>query len=126
MDPGMKVTYTGPESGVGASSSWTGPQMGEGRLTVTAARPGREIEMRLEMQRPMAATNHIVFTLAPAGAATRVTWHMDGANGFVAKAFQLVMDMDEMVGGPFEQGLAALEQVALSDAAKRRAELTAE
>ena len=108
MDPKLKVTYEGPESGVGARSSWQGPQMGEGRLTVTAVKPEREVEMRLEMRTPMPATNRILFTLAPAAGGTQVTWRMEGRNGFVAKAIGLFVDMDAMVGGPFEQGLAAL------------------
>jgi Polyketide cyclase / dehydrase and lipid transport len=118
MDEQMKVVYAGPESGVGARSSWEGPEMGEGRLTVTAVRPAREVEMKLEMFSPMRATNRIVFTLTPADAGTRVTWRMEGRNGFVGKAIGLFMDMDGMVGGPFEQGLAALKGVAEADAAK--------
>ena len=118
MDANMKVAYDGPESGVGARSSWEGPEMGKGRLTVTAVEPGREVEMRLEMLAPMAASNRILFTLAPAGAGTEVTWRMEGRNGFVGKAMTLLVDMDAMVGGPFEQGLLALKGVAEADAAK--------
>jgi hypothetical protein len=116
MDPQLAVHYTGPESGVGASSSWQGPQMGQGRLTVTAVRPGREVEMRLEMLAPMAATNRVIFRLSPAAQGTRVTWRMEGRNGFLGKAVALLADMDEMVGAPFEQGLASLATLAAADA----------
>ena len=118
MDADLKIAYEGPESGVGARSSWEGPEMGAGRLTVTAVKPEREVEMRLEMLSPMAATNRIVFTLARSAGGTQVTWRMEGRNGFVGKAFGLFMDMDNMVGGPFEQGLAALKGMAEADAAK--------
>jgi hypothetical protein len=37
---------------------------------------------------------------------------MDGHNGFLGKLFHLVMNMDKMVGGDFERGLAALKSVA--------------
>ena len=119
MDAQMKIVYEGPEAGVGARSSWEGPEMGKGRLTVTAVEPDQEVEMRLEMLAPMAATNRILFTLASTGGDTRVTWHMDGARNFVGKAFSLVMDMDEMVGVPFESGLASLKTVAESEVARR-------
>ena len=109
MDPQMKIDYAGPESGVGARSSWQGPQMGSGRLTITAVEPEQSIEMKLEMLAPMQATNRILFTLVPSGGATQVTWRMEGSNGFLGKAIGLVMDMDEMVGGQFEQGLASLK-----------------
>jgi hypothetical protein len=118
MDPEMRIQYEGPEAGVGARSSWEGPQMGKGRLTVTAVQPER-IEMQLEMLEPMHASNQIRFYVVPVGADSDVTWQMDGHNNFIGKAFSLVMDMDEMVGVPFEQGLAALKTIAESDAAKR-------
>jgi hypothetical protein len=115
MDPQMKIRYEGPAAGVGARSSWEGPQMGKGRLTITAAKPNQEVEMRLEMLAPMEATNRVLFTLAPAGRGTGVTWRMEGSNGFVGKALALFMGMDGMVGGPFEQGLAALKAAAESE-----------
>jgi hypothetical protein len=94
--------------------------MGKGRLTITAVRPAQEIEMKLEMMTPMEATNRVLFTLTSTGGATHVTWRMDGTNGFVAKALGLVMNMDEMVGGPFESGLASLKRVAEVEKGARR------
>ena len=123
MDPEMRIDYAGPAAGVGARSSWEGPQMGRGRLAVTGVEPDREVEMRLEMLAPMGATNRILFTLEPMGEATRVTWRMEGTNGFAGKAISLFVGMDEMVGGPFEQGLLALKALAESDAAERGADL---
>lgn len=118
MDPQMKISYEGPEAGVGAVSSWEGPQMGKGRLTITAVKPPQQIEMRLEMLAPMQATNRILFTLAPSDTSTRVTWRMEGRNGFLGKAIGLVVNMDAMVGGDFEKGLASLKSSAEADAAK--------
>jgi len=119
MDPQMKIAYEGPDAGVGARSSWEGPEMGKGRLTVTAVKPDQEVEMKLEMLAPMQATNRILFLLAPSGADTRVTWRMEGTNNFVGKALGLFMSMDEMVGVPFENGLAALKTVAESESTRR-------
>jgi len=121
LDPKLELAYTGPASGVGAGSSWEGPEMGKGRLTITAVRPPRRIEMELEMIEPMAATNQIVFTLAPEGSATRTRWRMEGSQGFVAKAFGLVMDMDTMVGGEFAKGLASLKALAEAEASTQDA-----
>jgi hypothetical protein len=108
MDPEMQIRYEGPEAGVGARSSWEGPQMGTGSLTVTGTQPGRSVDMALDMLTPMEAHNRIRFTLAPEAGGTRVTWRMQGESGFLGKAIGLVVDMDGMVGGQFEQGLAAL------------------
>jgi carbon monoxide dehydrogenase subunit G len=113
VDPALKKTYDGPPAGVGASFAWAGNyEVGEGRVTITESRAPERVGIRLEMIEPMAATNAVTFTLAPEGAQTRVTWSMVGRNGFVSKAVGLVMDMDKMVGGQFEKGLANLKVAA--------------
>jgi hypothetical protein len=116
MDPQLKLSYDGPESGAGARSSWVGPQMGTGSLTVTRVVPDREVEMSLDMLTPMEAHNRILFTLVPKDGATEVTWRMQGRSGFLGKAIGLFVHMDGMVGGQFEEGLAALQKVAENDA----------
>ena len=52
-----------------------------------------------------------IFTMIPTATQTRTTWAMDGHNGLLGKLFHLVMNMDKMVGGDFERGLAALKSV---------------
>ncbi len=116
LDPKLEIAYSGPESGVGAQSDWRGPDMGRGRVTVTAVRPPSEVEMRLEMFEPMAASNRVLFTLVPESDATKVTWRMEGTNGFLGKAFSLFGDMDAMVGGEFAKGLAALQSLVEAEA----------
>jgi len=112
MDPAQENTYTGPAEGVGATCSWQGGKAGRGRMTIVGVQPDREIDLRLEFFEPMAATNRVTFTLVPAEDATRVTWSMEGTNGFVGKAAALVMNMDRMVGGEFEKGLASMKTLA--------------
>jgi len=97
---------------VGATCSWQGGKAGRGRMTIVGVQPDREIDLRLEFFEPMAATNRVTFTLVPAEDATRVTWSMEGTNGFVGKAAALVMNMDRMVGGEFEKGLASMKTLA--------------
>ena len=46
---------------------------------------------------------------------------MEGKNGFIAKAFSLVFDMDKLVGDDFERGLAALKVQAESAASVQAA-----
>jgi hypothetical protein len=120
MDPQMKTLYEGPEAGVGARSSWEGPEMGKGLISITAVKPNQEVEMKLEMLASMEATNRVVFTLALVGEGIDVTWRIEGTNGRVGKAIALFMNMDETVGGEFEKGLPSLKP--LADAARRNAE----
>lgn len=116
-DPGMTSAYEGPESGEGASHAWDGnSDVGAGTLTITESTAPEQIRLRLEFKRPMAATNEVLFTFEPVDEGTKVTWTMTGENGFVGKAFGLVVDMDNMVGGDFEQGLANLKAVVEAEA----------
>ena len=111
MDDQLQIKHEGPESGVGAVESWTGPDMGSGRMAITSAKPDEQVERALEFFEPMAARNRALFTLADADGGTRVTWRMEGRNNFVGKAASLVMDMEDMVGDTFERGLAELKTI---------------
>ena len=67
--------------------------------------------MNLDFLKPFEATSDTVFTTAPDGPGTRVTWTMSGQNNFMGKAMSLFMDMDKMIGKDFEKGLASLKEV---------------
>jgi Polyketide cyclase / dehydrase and lipid transport len=112
IDPAIKQSYAGASSGTGAIYTWAGnKQVGEGRMTIVESRPSDLIRINLEFLKPFAATNTAVFTFKPVGAQTDVTWSMTGKNNFMAKAIHLFMDMDKMVGGQFEQGLASMKSL---------------
>ena len=108
----MKRTYERASAGTGAIYAWVGNgQVGEGRMTLTESRPSHLIRIKLEFVKPFACTNDVEFTLKPEGNQTAVTWSMAGRNNFLAKAIGLLMNMDKMVGGQFEQGLAQMRSV---------------
>jgi uncharacterized protein YndB with AHSA1/START domain len=113
LDPAMKETYGGASAGVGASYAWEGDdQVGSGRMTIAESRPGELIRINLEFLEPFAAENTAEFAFTPEGSGTAVTWSMTGRNGFIAKAAGLFLDIDGMVGGDFEKGLAQLKAAA--------------
>lgn len=110
LDPALKRSYEGPPCGTGAVYSWQGNKdVGEGRMTITESRPGELVRIRLEFFKPFAATNTTEFRFQPQGDSTAVTWSMSGRNNFFAKAISLFINMDRMVGGMFEQGLAQMK-----------------
>jgi uncharacterized protein YndB with AHSA1/START domain len=110
MDPAMKQAYEGAPAGVGAVYTWAGNrQVGEGRMTITESRPNDLIRVRLEFLKPVANTSLAEFTFKLQGTQTAVTWSMTGTNNFMAKAFHLVMNMDRMIGGQFDKGLADMK-----------------
>ena len=113
IDPAMKQTYEGARAGPGAIYTWVGNKnVGEGRMTLTESRPSDLIRIKLEFFKPFAGTNIAEFTFKPAGNQTAVTWSMTGKNNFMAKAIHLFMNMDKMIGGQFEKGLAQIKSLA--------------
>lgn len=117
IDPAMKQTYEGAPAGVGAVYTWAGNnEVGEGRMTITESRPSDLIRVRLEFFKPLRATNTAEFTFKPEGNQTAVTWSMFGQNNFMAKAIHLFMNMDKMIGGQFEKGLASMKSIVESPA----------
>ena len=115
LDPELKRTYQGPQAGNGASYAWAGNKdVGEGRMTITESRPGERILISLEFLKPFAASNTTEFLFKPEGVGTAVTWTMSGKNNFMARAICMFVNMDRMVGGQFEQGLANMKSVAES------------
>jgi hypothetical protein len=119
LDPAMKVTHEGAPAGKGAIYSWAGNKdVGEGRMTITESRPAELVRINLEFIKPFAATNLTEFTFKPDGNQTSVTWTMSGEKNFISKAVCMFMSMDQMVGGDFEKGLAALKAVAEGSARK--------
>jgi uncharacterized protein YndB with AHSA1/START domain len=117
-DPEMTKEFAGAASGEGAIYRWSGnADVGRGQATITASVPNELVALRLEFFEPMRATDDVRFVFEPSGGGTRVAWEMDGRNGFVGKALSVFFDVDEMVGGSFEAGLAAMKQVAETRAA---------
>lgn len=113
LDPDMKQTQSGPPAGVGATVEWSGNRMvGAGRTVLVEATPPSRLAMRLEMLRPMKATNAVEYTLVPSGDGTRVTWAMSGKQPLPAKIFATFVNCDNMVGKDFERGLANLKALA--------------
>ena len=119
LDPNMKKTFGGAAAGNGAQYAWVGnDKAGEGRMTITDSKPTELVSVKLEFLKPFAATNQATFKLSPAATGTQVQWSMEGENGFMAKAFSVIMNMDSLVGKDFEEGLSNLNKVAQSSPAQ--------
>jgi polyketide cyclase/dehydrase/lipid transport protein len=113
LDPDAKKTVSTPSTGKGATFNWSGnDKVGEGSLTILESRPGELVDIEQVFVRPLAGKARMVFTFAPEGGGTKVTWTMDGTNNFIGKAMCMVVDMDAMLGKDFDRGLASMKSVA--------------
>ena len=109
-DPQMRGEYRGPAAGPGAAFHFEGNKdVGKGSIQILESAPAK-VTMQLHMLAPFEGRNTVEFSLQPRGAATEVTWAMQGASPFVARLAGLFFDMDRMIGRDFEAGLADLKQ----------------
>jgi hypothetical protein len=117
LDPNVKNTYSGPDSGVGAVCSWDGNKdIGAGSSTIVESKPNELVRCRMDWKRPMEGVAMVDFTFKPEGDKTVVTWAMYGTNNFMGKVVSVFIDCDDMCGPQFERGLADLGAVAAASA----------
>lgn len=113
LDPDLRRTYSGAESGLGASYRWSGNRKaGAGEMTITEDRPPSRVVVDLRFEKPFRSRSDSVFTIEPVGTGSRVTWTMTGAMGLGTRVMSLVKPMDALIGPDFEKGLALLKLTA--------------
>ena len=121
LDPAMKRTHSGAASGKGAVYAWEGnSQVGAGRMEMIESTPSSKIAIQLDFIKPFEGHNVAEFTLVPNGDSTNVTWSMHGPNRYIGKLMSVFINMDKMIGGDFERGLAAIKTEAESKKAAAR------
>lgn len=111
LDPRQTVTYDGSPLGAGAIMSWAGDKkVGAGKMKIAESSQNERIRIKIQFLKPMKAIHDVQFDLKPLSETrTEVVWTMSGRNEFLAKAMHAFMNMDRMVGGQFEEGLANLK-----------------
>jgi uncharacterized protein YndB with AHSA1/START domain len=110
LDPNLRRTLSGAESGRGSVYEWEGDKkVGAGRMEILDSVPPSRVDIKLSFLKPFKAENRTVFTITPVGGASHVLWEMTGTNNLMFKVMGMFMSMDKMVGGDFEKGLAAMK-----------------
>jgi hypothetical protein len=108
LDPDLKRTYGGSETGVGATYNWSGNRKaGQGRMEITKDTP-EEVVIAVDFVKPFKSSTTTTFNLQPKDDATHVTWTMVGPKTFATKVMGIFTSMDKFIGKDFEKGLAQL------------------
>lgn len=117
MDPDMKIVYSGPAEGKGASYSWTSDhdKVGNGKQTISDSKPYEYVLMDMDFMEGGLARCGFYFQKTDSG--TEVKWTMDSDAGWNLPARYFALLADYFVGPHFEEGLTSL-----SSACKRVAE----
>jgi uncharacterized protein YndB with AHSA1/START domain len=120
LNPKMKRTYSGSDTGVGASSEWSGPgKAGKGHMAVTQSIPPKAVTIKVNWEKPFAVENINKFTLQPDGAGTKLTWSLQGQNTYAMKLMGLFTNMDHNRAEHLELGLSNLKAIAESSVLRR-------
>lgn len=110
-DPNVKLSFSGPEEGVGATSSWesTG-QMGVGQAIVIESTFNQSVKTKITYTKPMQMEQVSDFVILPSADGAIVQWNVEGKRNYLSKLVGLFFDMDKFVGGEFEKGLNKLKK----------------
>jgi uncharacterized protein YndB with AHSA1/START domain len=109
-DPAMKRSYGAVTAGKGATYGWQGDKnVGQGSMAILEAAPPSKVVIKLDFLKPFEAHNTGEFILEPKGDTTSVTWAIYGPAPYMSKVISTFVDMDNMIGKDFEQGLASLK-----------------
>ena len=111
-DPSLQRRFgDGPTAGIGAAMSWTGDEVGEGRLTISESVPDRRIGYDLRLAHDGLLSEGAI-VLAPAQGGVRVTWSTGGELGWSPLVRLMGPWIEHAVGSDFDHGLAGLKRVA--------------
>ncbi len=102
-------TYTGTPYTKGHQVAWKSKSQGDGRQVIEDIKPYSYIKTALYFQPGDSNPGISEFKLAPEGNGTKVTWNMKGKMPFMFRGMGLVMGMNKMLAGMFDDGLSNLK-----------------
>ena len=110
-DPTMKQEFRGTDGQPGFVSSWKGnSETGEGEQEIKKITEGERIDTELRFKQPWESKADSYITTESTGQnQTKVRWGMKGETPRPWNVLLLFMNMDQMVGKEFQEGLANLK-----------------
>ncbi len=112
VDPQSRMSYSGPDAGVGSRADWTGgKQLGTGSATIVESIPNQRVKMKLEYTEPMKMEQDSEYSIQSSGNQSIVRWSVRGKNTFMGRLMCVFVDMDKLVGQMFEKGLSNLKNL---------------
>jgi hypothetical protein len=112
QDPDMKLQFGEPSAGVGAWYSWESATMGNGKLEIMEAVPGREIRSQIQFTDWEGySIDHWQFEDRGDGRSV-VSWGMksDSDLPFIMRGMMWLMRFEQAIQNDYETGLESLEK----------------
>jgi uncharacterized protein YndB with AHSA1/START domain len=109
MDPSTVSTVGDPSTGVGATYSYVGKRIGNGKMAITALESPTLISIQMNFGAPSPAVAEVEYRLREKDGGTEVTWFMTGTRGLMDRVMNKVLKLDVMMTGHFADGLSRLK-----------------
>jgi Polyketide cyclase / dehydrase and lipid transport len=110
LDPNVRMSYSGPESGVGAAMAWNGnSKVGKGSQIITESVGDQRVRTDLDFGEM--GTAKAEWVLSAEGAGTKLLWTLDADVGRNPLGRYMGLFMDKMVGPDYERGLKQLREL---------------
>lgn len=108
-DPNLRVSYSGPETGKGASMSWASEErsVGRGSMQITESDPNRRIDLAIDYN-DLEGTAY--YTVVPSGSGSKVTWGFGHETGTSPIKRWRGLMLDGFVGSEYRIGLENLKE----------------
>ncbi len=110
-DPSMRIEYSGPPSGVGATWRWKSRSQGDGAMILSEIEPNRRVAYELYFP-DFGTTSSGELRFEPQDALTKVTWTMNGDVGKNPFRHWMALTAGSTVGKDFSEGLLGLKAAA--------------
>jgi uncharacterized protein YndB with AHSA1/START domain len=113
-DPTMKKSFIGVDGEVGFVSAWDSndPNVGVGEQEITSIKKGERIDYALRFKEPFEAEDKAYMAFEEIDDNhTKVIWGFEGRMDYPMNTMLLMMDMEEMVGKDFSDGLHKLKSI---------------
>ena len=111
LDPNVKITFSGPDSGVGSTMAWTGnSKVGRGTQVITESVPDQRVSSDIDFGDM--GGGKAAWAVTAEGPATEVVWSLDVDLGNNPIGRYMGLFMDKTVGPDYERGLKSLKTLA--------------
>jgi len=110
-DPEAKYTIEKDEQAVGAAMGWDGEISGKGTMTITEIVPNEKMVYELTFVEPWVMSSVGGFNYTKNGNKIKVLWYDQGSIPFSQRPMMFFMDLEEMMGPQFEQGLLNIKEI---------------
>jgi hypothetical protein len=113
MDPNTKLTYSGPESGVGATYSWQSEKTGEGTLVISESIPYQSVSFDMDFKKEGKAISGYKIEKAENGN-TLIQWFESDMGNNPFNKLMSVTGGKWFLQSKFDEGMNSIKSIAES------------